>query len=136
MEVFASFFARVHRLCVTRSGALACFHVHSLIVCLTSILLSYVSIMATILYLFTESEMKGEAPMVRKAQYSKPRAWVPADSRVCRDVLDPCKACPMAGLCDSDECGMKGFPIDSPFPSTRFPNLGAYVDFLKHYGWL
>ena len=136
MGGLASFFARVHRLRVTRSGALACFCGLGLIVCLTSILLNYVSSMATILCLFTESEMKGEAPMVRKAQYSKPRAWVPADSRVCRDVLDPCKACPMAGLCDSDECGMKGFPIDSPCPSTRFPNLGAYIDFIKHYGWL
>lgn len=27
--------------------------------------------------------------------------------------LDPCRACPMAGLCDSDECGMKLFYLDS-----------------------
>lgn len=136
MEGLASFFARVRRLFVTRWGSLACFYSLGLIVCLTSILLSYVSIMANILYLFTESEMKGLSPVVRKARYSKPQAWVPDDSRVCRDVLNPCKACQMAGLCDSDECGMKGFPIDSPFPSTRFPNLGAYIDFVKHYGWL
>lgn len=81
--------------------------------------------MATVLYLFSDAEMMGNAPVVPNPQVEPHRAYI-----------DPCKACPMAGLCDSDECGMKGFPIDSPFPSTRFPNLGAYIDFLKHYGWL
>lgn len=136
MEVFASFFARVCRLGVTRSGALACFYSLGLVVCLTSILLSYVFIMATILCLFTESEMMGLA-----SSDPNPRAEARRDySHIIPkgdDVnLNPCKACPMAGLCDPDECGMKGFPIDSPFPSTRFPNLGAYIDFVKHYGWL
>ena len=27
--------------------------------------------------------------------------------------LDPCRACPMAGLCDFDECGRKLYPLDS-----------------------
>lgn len=136
MEGLASFFARVHRLCVTRSGALACFYSLGLIVCLTSILLNYVSIMATILCLFTDSEMKGVAPIVPNPQAEARRDYSHITPK-CDDVnLNPCKACPMAGLCDPDECGMKGFPIDSPFPSTRFPNLGAYIDFVKHYGWL
>lgn len=136
MEGLASFFARVHRLFVTRSAALACFYGLSLVVCLTSILLSYVFIMATILCLFTDSEMKGVAPVVPNPQVEAHRDYSHITPK-CDDVnLNPCKACPMAGLCDSDECGMKGFPIDSPFPSTRFPNLGAYIDFVKHYGWL
>lgn len=136
MEGFASFFARVHRLCVTRWGVLACLYVRGLIVCLTSITFNYVFIMATILCLFSESEMKGLSPVVRKARYSKPLAWVPEQTKESAEVMNPCKACPMQGLCDSDECGMKAFPLDSPFSFTRFPNLGAYVDFLKHYGWL
>lgn len=92
--------------------------------------------MATILCLFTDSEMKGVAPIVPNPQAEARRDYShisPKDDDV---NLNPCKACPMAGLCDTDECGMKGFPIDSPFPSTRFPNLGAYIDFVKHYGWL
>ena len=26
--------------------------------------------------------------------------------------LDPCRKCRYAGLCDSDECAMKGFKLD------------------------
>lgn len=46
-----------------------------------------------------------------------------------------CKGCPLFGLCDNDECAAKGFPIDSPAPSTLFPNLGVYIDYLKKQGW-
>lgn len=27
--------------------------------------------------------------------------------------IDPCRACPMAGLCDSSECGMHLFKLDT-----------------------
>ena len=27
--------------------------------------------------------------------------------------IDPCRACPMAGLCDSSECGMHLFSLDT-----------------------
>lgn len=44
MEGFVSFFARVHRLCVHGSVALACFYGLNLTVCLTSVLISSVFI--------------------------------------------------------------------------------------------
>lgn len=102
----------------------------------TSITFNYVFSMATILCLFSESEMKGDAPVVPNPMVNHHRDYshiIPKGDDV---NLNPCKSCQMQGLCDSDECGMKAFPLDSPFPSTRFPNLGAYVDFVKHYGWL
>ena len=39
--------------------------------------------------------------------------------------IDPCRACPMAGLCDPDECGMKLYKIDSAKP-TRHERLERY----------
>lgn len=50
--------------------------------------------------------------------------------------LGCCSGCEFAGLCDRDECAAKLYPIDAPFAFTRFPNLGAYVQFLKTHGWL
>lgn len=47
-----------------------------------------------------------------------------------------CSGCEFAGLCDSDECAAKLYPIDAPFAFTLFPNLGEYVQFLKSHGWL
>lgn len=47
-----------------------------------------------------------------------------------------CIGCEFAGLCDRDECAAKLYPIDAPFAFTLFPNLGAYVQFLKNHGWL
>lgn len=47
-----------------------------------------------------------------------------------------CLECEFAGLCDKDECAAKLYPIDAPFAFTLFPNLGAYVQFLKSHGWL
>lgn len=49
---------------------------------------------------------------------------------------DCCAGCEFLGLCDSDECAAKLYPIDDPFPFTLFPNLGVYVQFLKSHGWL
>ena len=92
--------------------------------------------MATILYLFSESEMKGLKPADPNPQDEQSREYSHIIPQVDDVNLNPCKECPMKGLCDSDECGMKGFPLDSPWPTTRFPNLGAYIDFVKHYGWL
>lgn len=37
--------------------------------------------------------------------------------------FNPCRACPMAGLCDSDECGMKLYSIDT----NKAPKLTAKV---------
>jgi len=47
-----------------------------------------------------------------------------------------CSGCEFAGLCDHDECAAKLYPIDAPFAFTRFPHLGAYIQFLKSHGWL
>lgn len=47
-----------------------------------------------------------------------------------------CSGCEFAGLCDNDECAAKLYPIDAPFAFTLFPNLGAYIQFLKSHGWL
>ena len=49
-------------------------------------------------------------------------------------VNDPCISCTLQGLCDADDCGAHGYPLDTP--STRFKNLGDYINFLKHYDWL
>ena len=29
-------------------------------------------------------------------------------------TLDPCKGCPLKGLCPSDDCGMKLYDVDEP----------------------
>lgn len=47
---------------------------------------------------------------------------------------NPCNACCYQGICDSDECANKLYPLD--VPSTRFKNLEEYIRFIKHYGWL
>lgn len=39
--------------------------------------------------------------------------------------IDPCRACPMAGLCDPDECGMKLYPLDTP-KATRHERLERF----------
>ena len=50
------------------------------------------------------------------------------------EVINPCINCTLRGICDSDDCGAHGYPIDTP--STRFKNLGEYINFIKHYDWL
>ena len=49
-------------------------------------------------------------------------------------VTNPCTTCPLNGLCDSDECGAHSYPLD--LPTTRFKNLGEYINFIKHNDWL
>lgn len=49
--------------------------------------------------------------------------------------FDCCRGCEYQGLCDFDECAQKCYPLDMPFAPTIFPNLGVYIDFLKHHGW-
>lgn len=92
--------------------------------------------MAYILSLFSDAEMKGEAPVVPASRLMNARlcdvSAVPADTQ----VLNPCVHCSLAGLCDPSECGSKLFPLDLPFPPTRFRNLGEYINLLKHYGWV
>lgn len=57
-------------------------------------------------------------------------------SLIATDPQGCCSGCEFAGLCDSDECAAKLYPIDAPFAFTLFPNLGAYVQFLKSHGWV
>lgn len=91
--------------------------------------------MAVILSLFSESDMQGVsvAPVSCPSPVSSLRSE--AGSPQPRRALGCCKDCPLLGLCDSDDCAALGFPIDSPAPSTRFPNLGVYIDYLKKHGW-
>lgn len=91
--------------------------------------------MAVILSLFSDAEMKGEAPVIPASRLMNVRlrdvSAVPADAQ----VLDPCVRCSLAGVCSPDDCAQHGFPLDLPFPPTRFRNLGEYINLLKHYGW-
>lgn len=64
------------------------------------------------------------------------QASQPAVSQITTTPQGCCSGCKFAGLCDSDECAAKLYPIDAPFAFTLFPNLGAYVQFLKSHGWL
>lgn len=91
--------------------------------------------MAIVLSLFSESEMTGVAPVPAPSSLSV--SAVPADAGACLDAsrLNPCPQCSLRGLCDPHECAAHLFPLDSPFPPTRFRNLGEYINCLKHYGW-
>ena len=60
----------------------------------------------------------------------------PAVSQISATTGGCCSGCEFAGLCDNDECAAKLYPVDAPFAFTLFPNLGAYVQFLKSHGWL
>lgn len=64
------------------------------------------------------------------------QASQPAGTQVTTVPGGCCVGCEYSGLCDSDECAAKLYPIDAPFAFTLFPNLGAYVQFLKSHGWL
>lgn len=91
--------------------------------------------MAIVLSLFSDAEMKGEAPVIPASRLLNVRlrdvSAVPADS----PVVDPCEGCSLREWC-SDECAAHSFPIDVPWAyGTRFHNLGEYVNMLKHYGW-
>ena len=91
--------------------------------------------MAIVLSLFSNSKMKGEAPVIPVSRLMNVRlrdvSAVPADAQ----VVDPCKDCSLREWC-SDECAAHSFPLDAPWAyGTRFHDLGEYIDFLKHYGW-
>lgn len=91
--------------------------------------------MAVVLSLFSESEMMGVAPVPAPGSLSV--SAVPADAGACLGAsrLNPCPQCSLRGLCDPSECGANLFPLDSPFPPSRFRNLGEFINCLKHYGW-
>lgn len=91
--------------------------------------------MAIVLSLFSDSEMKGLAPVPSSRSLSVSAG--PADAAECLGAsrLNPCPQCSLRGLCDPHECAAHLFPLDSPFPPTRFRNLGEYINCLKHYGW-
>lgn len=91
--------------------------------------------MALLLSLFGDAEMKGEGVASLSPAGVVSSFHSEALSPSCGVVLDPCKSCPLSGLCDPDDCGRHAFPLDSPFPPSRFRNLGEYVNFLKHYDW-
>lgn len=65
-------------------------------------------------------------------QQAEPAA--PTLTRDAAPVPNPCLTCKLRGLCDADDCGRHLFPLD--VPTTRFHDLGEYIDFLKHYDWL
>lgn len=92
--------------------------------------------MAIVLSLFSESEMKGKAPVPSPRSLSVSAG--PADAAECLGAsrLNPCTQCSLRGLCDDSECAAKLYPIDAPFAFTLFPNLGVYIQFLKSHGWL
>lgn len=46
--------------------------------------------------------------------------------------LNPCINCSLNGLCDSDDCGMHLFSLDTP---TKFRNLNEFIIFKKSQGW-
>lgn len=49
-------------------------------------------------------------------------------------ILNPCKGCPLHGVCDDDQCAMFDWPTD--LPVTRFHDLEQYIQFMKHHGFL
>ena len=91
--------------------------------------------MALLLSLFSDQEMSGvgSSPLPSSSVVSS----VPSEacSPESAGILDPCVRCPLAGVCSPDDCAQHGFPLDLPFPPTRFRNLGEYINLLKHYGW-
>lgn len=87
--------------------------------------LNYVGVMATVLNLF------GGAVW---AQLARPVPQTTVMPKV--SVEDCCIDCDLKDLCDDSECAQHLFPLDSPYEGTRFPNLGEYINFLKHYGWV
>lgn len=91
--------------------------------------------MAIVLSLFSDSEMKGMVSVPTSVSLSVSSLRSDACSPQPIGAQGCCKGCSLFGLCDSDSCAALGFPIDSPAPSTRFPNLGVYVDYLKKHGW-
>jgi hypothetical protein len=48
------------------------------------------------------------------------------------DIQDPCKNCELRGVCDSDDCAMHLFSLDTP---TKFRNLNEFINFKKAQGW-
>lgn len=103
--------------------------------------------MATLLSLFTDEEMSGFARRSRsnlKVNYNYNCRW--------------CHGCPLYGLCDDSECANR--PQSNPmfwstlnrmapyatfdsetescaaYVPTRFPSLGAFINFKKMHGWL
>lgn len=91
--------------------------------------------MAVLLSLFSDEEMKGFA--ASSARVSLPDASCFNVQGVRKDevCVNPCNRCSLRGLCDPDECGQKLFALDTPFPPTKWCNLGEYINCLKHYGW-
>lgn len=79
--------------------------------------------MAFIMSLFSDAEMTGAASGAANSSASVCAAdhvAVPNESAPCAEaegclgssMLNPCPQCPYQGLCDSDECAMKCFPLD------------------------
>lgn len=48
------------------------------------------------------------------------------------EIQNPCKHCELRGVCDSDDCGMHLFSLDTP---TKFRNLNEFINFKKAQGW-
>lgn len=90
--------------------------------------------------LFTEEDMKGNpelAKVVALNDHVNKSLQIETGSQPVEKqepVINPCLTCALKGLCDSDDCGNHLFPLD--VPTTKFSNLGEYIDFIKHYDWL
>jgi len=90
--------------------------------------------------LFTEDEMQGNTELVKVVALNDHvvksfQIETGSQSVEKQDpVINPCLTCALKGLCDSDDCGNHLFPLD--VPTTRFSNLGEYINFIKHYDWL
>lgn len=90
--------------------------------------------------LFTEEDMKGNpelAKVVALNDHVNKSLQIETVSQTVEkqeSVINPCLTCALKGLCDADDCGRHLFPLD--VPTTRFHDLGEYINFLKHYDWL
>lgn len=91
--------------------------------------------MALLLSLFSDQEMSAVGSSTVSSSSVVSSVPSEACSPQAAGVLDPCLRCSLASVCTSDDCAQHDFPLDLPFPPTRFRNLGEYINLLKHYGW-
>ena len=92
--------------------------------------------MALIMSLFSDAEMKGLGSVPLPHASSVGAGMLEPIGSASSEIVNPCVSCELAGVCSNDECAQLGFPVDMPFPPTRFRNLGEYINLLKHYGWI
>lgn len=70
---------------------------------------------AILLNLFTGALVPSTAPVIREKEeerISSVSDICPRDTISSTLTLDPCKGCPLQGICPSDDCGMKLYELD------------------------